>query len=249
MQFSPEDRVLAHLREVPDRRAVADGGAPRRRRPSPRSRTATVSHPLGLADDEEPHARRSGRSRMRRPSTTTCTPGKSPAVTGRGTRRGRPGRRRRRPAARGRRASQPSRGELVGGVHRVVHRDLRPGLAQGVDRGEDTGERRLLDATAVRGAEHGDPLAREVAAGRADREADGVGRHRGVGLARGAHDGGVGVVPEVEARVDRDAVPTHRDARAVDVAVGLGVAGLDDLVDVDALPAPRRRRTGWPGRC
>ena len=68
--------------------------------------------------------------------------------------------------------------------------------------------------------------------------------HRGVGLAGGADDRRVRVVGQVEARVDRDAVAADGDARAVDVAVGLGVRGLDHLVDVDA-GASRRRRANW----
>src|SRR4029453_6185089 len=59
-------------------------------------------------------------------------------------------------------------------------------------------------------------------------------RHGGVGLTGRPHHRGVRVVPEVEPGIDRDAVAPDRDAGLVDVAVRLGVAGLDDLVDVHA---------------
>src|SRR5690606_18911643 len=67
-------------------------------------------------------------------------------------------------------------------------------------------------------------------------QVDRVGRHRRVGLARGPHHGRVGIVPQVEPRVDRDAVAAYGDAGQVDVTVRLTVAGLDHLEHVDAVP-------------
>ena len=91
----------------------------------------------------------------------------------------------------------------VTGVHRVVHhgRALR---VQRRDEREDARERRLLDASAVGRAEHGDAGAPRspYAASSSRRRAPASPR-----WPRGrAHDRGVGVVAEVEARVDRDAV-------------------------------------------
>ena len=239
MQLRAEDGVLAHLGEVPDGAAVADGGAlgdvgrvedPNRHGQATRSAWPTTRNRTSLeavavedvaAVDDHLDAGEVGGGQL----AVLGVVGLHDDDVGR--------------VAEG--VGRPAvPGELLGGVHRVVHGDLGPGGPQGLDGGEDAGERRLLDPAAVGGTEHRDALAGEVATGGADGEADGVGRHRGVGLARGAHDGGVGVVPEVQARVDRDAVPADRDAGPVDVAVGLRVAGLDDLVDVDAGPGGER---------
>src|SRR5690606_23705036 len=59
----------------------------------------------------------------------------------------------------------------------------------------------------------------------------------GVRLTRGPHHGGIWVVPQVEARVDRDAGTTDGDAGLVDVAVRLRVGRFNDLVDVNAVLA------------
>src|SRR5205807_1761221 len=50
--------------------------------------------------------------------------------------------------------------------------------------------------------------------------------------AGGAHDLSIGVVPQVHARINRNAVSADRDAGLVDVAERLAVAGLDDRGDV-----------------
>ena len=124
-------------------------------------------------------------------------------------------------------------GQLLVGVHGVVDEDLGAGLAQGLHGGEDPGEGGLLDLAAVGGPQHDDAQALERAE-HLGGPTHHVGGHRGVEGAGGAHHGGVGVGGQVQARVDRDAVPAHRDAGAVDVGVGLGVAGLDDALDVEA---------------
>ncbi len=124
--------------------------------------------------------------------------------------------------------------ELVVGVHRVVDQHPRPARLERGDGREDAGERRLLHPAAVGRTEHHDGRAGEVAVGALE-DGDGVLGHRGVRLARRAHDGGLRVVPEVHPRVDRDAVPADGDAGTVDVAEGLAVGRLDDLEDVDAV--------------
>ena len=126
-------------------------------------------------------------------------------------------------------------GQLVVGVHGVVDERLGAGRAQGLHDGEDAGEGGLLHAPAVRGAQHHGAQARQRAEGPLG-AAHRVGGHGGVEGAGGAHHRGVGVGGQVQARVDGDAVPAHRDAGAVDVGVGLGVAGLDDALDVEAGP-------------
>src|SRR5690606_5584127 len=105
---------------------------------------------------------------------------------------------------------------------------------EGLHGREDTGERGLLHSPAVGRAQHEHLGAVQVAVG-GGQQVHGVLGHRGVRLTGGAHDGRGRVVPQVHPRVDRDAVAADRDARLVDVAVGLRVAGLDDLLDVDAV--------------
>src|SRR5699024_2739692 len=56
-----------------------------------------------------------------------------------------------------------------------------------------------------------------------------------VGLPGGADHRSLRIGPQVQPRVDRDAVPAHGDTGPVDVGVGLGIGCFDDLMHVDAV--------------
>ena len=128
---------------------------------------------------------------------------------------------------------KPRPRELLVGVQRVVHERHGAARVERLDGAEDARERGLLHAAAVGGAEHDDPRAGEVAVGALE-QADRVVGHAGVGGAGRRDDGRLGVGPQVQPRVHRDAVAADGDAGLVDVAVRLRVRCLDHLVDVDA---------------
>ena len=64
---------------------------------------------------------------------------------------------------------------------------------------------------------------------------DGMARHGSVGQPGRTHQRGVRIVGQIQPRVDRYAVPAHRHAGTVDVAIRLGVGGVDHGVDVDVV--------------
>ena len=59
--------------------------------------------------------------------------------------------------------------------------------------------------------------------------------HGVVDVSGGSGDPGSGIASQVEVRVHGNAMPADGDAWLMDVAERLAVAGLDDLVDVDAV--------------
>ncbi|CAB5035638.1 unannotated protein [freshwater metagenome] len=127
---------------------------------------------------------------------------------------------------------QAERSQLVVAVKRVA--DER-GRAERFERGsyaEDATERRFLDSAAVSGAQHQYSGALKPTK-RLLKPLGGVSRHLVVYGPCGAWKRRIGVTFEVEAGIDRDAVATDRDSRAVNVAEGLTVGRLNHALDVN----------------
>ena len=203
----------------------------------------------GRADDDAAYAGPAGR--VGDPAAVDQHPHAGQVGGGqrRGTRRGRPARSPRStgsPLVRRQAQRASARRRCTSGRTRTAP---APRRAQRLDGREDAGERGLLHPAAVGRAEHQHRRRRSGRRTAAASRSTAYAGIAGVGLAGRADHGRVRVVPQVDPRVDRDAVPADRDARLVDVAVRLGVAGLDDLVDVDADACRRTGRTGWPARC
>ncbi|CAB4957149.1 unannotated protein [freshwater metagenome] len=130
--------------------------------------------------------------------------------------------------------SESEGSQFVVGVHRIVDEHDRSARLKGSHGGKDTRECGLFHTSAIGSAKHHDSGTRQVAI-HAFEHTHGVLRHRRIGLTCRTHHRGRGVVPEVHPRVDRDAVPTHRDSRQVDVAERLAVTCGDDREHVDAV--------------
>src|SRR5699024_11384727 len=129
---------------------------------------------------------------------------------------------------------QPVGSQLGVGEQRVVHEGAGAGLGERRYGRYHPGERGLLHSAAVGGTENDDGSLGQVAE-RTGEHAHGIGGHGHVRLSGGAHHCCVWVGPQVQPRVDGDAVPAHGDAGPVDVGVGLGVGGGDHLVHIDAV--------------
>ena len=123
--------------------------------------------------------------------------------------------------------------ELGVAVERVVHQ--RNGAQQrefAHDR-EDARKRRLLHAAPVGRAEHGNPQTRQPAR-QLGQLLHSPGRDGLIDFPCRRREPRVRIACEIEPRVYRDAMPTDGYAGPVQVAVGLAVGGLYDLVHVDA---------------
>ncbi len=131
---------------------------------------------------------------------------------------------------------QAQRRQFPRRVQRVGH--VRPGTRrpQRLHQREHPRVGGLLDPAPVRGAEHQHALPGDPALQCAVQHPDRVARHLQVGRPGRPDHRRRGVVPQVEPRVDRDAVPADRDARPVQMAERLRVAGVGDGGEVHPDP-------------
>ena len=125
--------------------------------------------------------------------------------------------------------------ELLIRVQRIIDEDESTPVSEGIHRRENPGECRLLHSPAIGGPEDCDSQAPQISENFCELGNDILG-HRSIRGSRRGHNIRIRVARKVQARVDGDAVAANRDTGAVQMTVGLRVAGFDHRVNVNARP-------------